>query len=601
MRDTMLHRGPDGHGIELFDSDRVGLAHRRLAIMDLTSAGHEPMSYQEGRYWLTFNGEIYNAADLRHTLRSLGCEFRSTCDAEVLLAAYATWGSESISRFNGMWAFAVWDALEQTLFCSRDRFGIKPFYYYDDGELFIFASEIRAVLASEEMQTRPNCGVVAAYLHNTSVDGSKATFFQDINQLQPGHNLLISAQGKEEWRYWNIDVAPFSRKVPAQSDIDHFKNTFEDAVNAHMVSDAACGISLSGGLDSSSIYAIAAQSSQIPLRTYTACFDEPKHYDERYYTEQMTSMYPARGHQVWPQRDQLLGALPQMIWHLEEPPLAHGIFPRWEIAKRASGQVKVLLLGQGADEILGGYSRYSASLIKDYALRFHIIRACREILSIWQNRGIQVHPAGVTDLVKKNIWCRLKSDNSLRAESVLGPLLKNANLLATEKKILLSGQSRLNQNLHFDTVFGVLPILLKYDDKINMAFSIEGRVPFLDYRLVELAFSLGPAAKIHNGWRKSILRDAMTGLLPQAVQRRRGKIGFPTPYETWFRGPLFDEAEARILDSKLFVDGYLDKKSIEYHLKEHQNGTRPISNLVWQWLCLSTWYDGINELYHTRA
>ena len=596
MRDTMIHRGPDSYGTALFDTGRVGLAHRRLAIIDLSSAGHEPMSFQNQRYWLTFNGEIYNATELRSNLEANGCTFRSSCDAEILLAAYATWGRDCVQRFIGMWAFAIWDEFEKTLFCSRDRFGIKPFYYYDDGDLFIFASEIRAILSSGSVPLKPHREALFAYLQAELVDGLEATCFQGINRLQPSYCMLISERRNEVWRYWDLDVAPFSQNDSRQDDIERVRDTFEEAVRSHLVSDVSFGVSLSGGLDSSSIFAVASRLSTTPVRTYTAYYEEAGPFDERHYSDSMTAMYPALEYQVRPEQVQLFETLSRIIWHLEEPPLAHGVYPRWHIAKCASRHVKVLLVGQGGDELLAGYSYYFNDLIKDYISRGLLLNACREIAWTWKRQGKHGSITLLKALLKRKFLSRFRQKTKRAPISVLGPLLKDLDPSLPQRKKSTFDQSWLNEHLYYDTVHGLLPTLLKYEDKIDMAFSIEGRVPFLDHRFAELCFSLGLKAKIHDGWSKLILREAMDGLLPTGVQWRCDKIGFPTPYRAWFSGPLFGEAEARIMDSALCGDGYLDRAQIEKLLRAHREGTRQLSTTIWKWLCLSMWFEGNTNL-----
>lgn len=596
MRDTMLHRGPDGYGIELFEAGRVGLAHRRLAIIDLSSAGHEPMSFHNQRFWLTFNGEIYNAEALREDLITQGCRFRSACDAEVLLASYATWGKDCVQRFHGMWAFAIWDAQEKILFCSRDRFGIKPFYYYDNGDLFAFASEIRAILASGSIPIEPHCDALIYYLEAGLIDGLEDTFFQSIKRLQPGYCLRISEHGSQSWRYWDLLTTPISDEDSTPHIIEKVRSTFQAVVRSHLVSDVPLGVSLSGGLDSSSIFGIASQLKPGPICTFTSYYEEPGPFDERLYSDQMTALYPAHEYQVYPKREQLFQILPRIIWHLEEPPLAHGVYPRWHIAELASHHIKVLLVGQGGDELLAGYSHYVIDLFMDYLSQGQVLRTCRELAATWNHQGVKIPvellKTSLKEFLPRQRWRKLVRPST----SVLGPLLKNLDLSFPQKHYPKSGQSRLNEHLYYDLVHGTLPTLLKYEDKIDMAFSIEGRVPFLDHRFAELCFSLGSTAKIRDGWGKAILRDAMAQLLPSEVCWRREKIGFPTPFNIWFRGSLFRDAKERIMESNLHRDGYLDRRQVERVLKEHSNEKRNHSQSIWKWLCLAIWFEGSSHL-----
>ncbi len=426
------------------------------------------------------------------------------------------------------------------------------------------------------------------------VDGLEETFFAGINRLQPGCCLLIDHSGTQNWRYWDLEVASFSDKHPTPNTIANVKSAFEAAVESHMVSDVPLGVSLSGGLDSSAIFAIASNLSSTPLHTYSAYYEEPGPFDERLYSDRMIQRYPAQAHQVCPQRDRLLQTLPRMIWHLEEPPLANGVYPRWNIAEVASQHVKVLLVGQGADELLAGYPHYQRNLLKDYVSHGRFLQAFKE----WacHRQGRQIPFDLLRGILNRLALSLFPLKHKSRLETVLGPMLQDLPASLPSVRRPVAHESWLNESLYYDTRYGILPTLLKYEDKINMAFSIEGRVPFLDHRFAALAGSLDAKAKIRNGWSKVILREAMTGLLPADVQWRRGKMGFPTPYQIWLSGPLFKETQTRILDSALIRAGYLDRDRVEKHLAEHRQGTRRHTGSIWKWLCLSMWYDGKTNL-----
>lgn len=594
MRDTMAHRGPDDAGIRLFDQGRVGLAHRRLSIIDVSPTGREPMSSRDGRYWLTFNGEIYNFIELRAELISKGYVFYSSCDAEVILAAYTFWGTECVNRFNGMWAFAIWDTREKTLFCSRDRFGIKPFFYCDDGQLFIFSSEIRAILASGHMSPEPRVESMATYLDSRLVDGRETTFFERVFRLRAAHSLLVTQGETKIWRYWDIHVAPENPKG-SPADMARVRASLEEAVRSHMVSDVPVGVSLSGGLDSSSIFALASRIGKERLSVFSTYFEDASTYDERYYFNKIADAYGAEKYSVLPGRDQLFNLLPKIIWHLEEPPFAHGVYPRWHIMDLASDHVKVLLIGQGADEIFAGYTGYYSPFFRDCLRLGGYLRLSRELLLNRHNlkripalafSRMQSMLGRLGHTMRRNPDHHPGTAFSAAGEGLLGRCSKPG---AHDGRDV--GASRLNEQLYYDTVYGSLPTLLKYDDKIGMAFSIECRVPFLDHRLVELLFSLSPFVKIQGGWTKSILRRAMDGILPPEVQWRAAKTAYPMPFGEWFRGMLFAEAEQRVMDSKLIHDHYLDRGKVETLLKGHRQGRYDLSGHIWQWICLSTWYD----------
>ena len=394
MRDSMIHRGPDDAGLQIFDESCVALGHRRLSILDLSAAGHQPMSYHE-RYWITYNGEVYNYQEIRKELESKGYTFRSETDTEVILAAYVEWGAGCLSRFNGMWAFAIWDAQEKILFCSRDRFGIKPFYYYDDGERFIFASEIRAILASGDVAIEHDRGAIAEYLKTGIVDGIEQTFFHDIKRLKPGRYLKINRTSTQQHVYWQLSsIIP--KDTFTEQDIEQFRDLFHDSVRLRMISDVPLGTCLSGGLDSSSIFSVATRLSGRPLNTFSAFFDEGSEYDEREFFECVADKYNAHQHIVNPKGDSLFDLLPKIFWHLEEPSKALGVFPQWHVMELANKEVTVLLDGQGGDEVLGGYDTY-------FPFRLQELVRCKSLLTYWQEKRLTQERLAQSQIEVSNI------------------------------------------------------------------------------------------------------------------------------------------------------------------------------------------------------
>jgi len=358
-----------------------------------------------------------------------------------------------------------------------------------------------------------------------------------------------------------------------------------------MVSDVPLGVSLSGGLDSSAIFATASKLSSTPLHTYSAYYGVPGPFDERRYSDQMIDRYPAQAYQVCPDGNQLLQMLPRIIWHLEEPPLAHGVYPHWRIAELASQHVKVLLVGQGADELLAGYPHYFVHSLADYLSHGYIFQALKEWAWNCHRRGRWVKFGLLRGILTRIAVRMLHLKQRPRSEPVLGPLLRDLAPSLPNARRGDRYESRLNESLYYDTRYAILPTLLRYEDKIDMAFSIEGRVPFLDHRFVEVVGSLGVKARIRDGWSKIILREAMNEVMPADVQWRRDKMGFPTPYQSWLSGPLFKETQSRILDSALASEGYLDRDRMERHLADYRQGTGPDTGAIWKWLCLSMWYD----------
>jgi asparagine synthase (glutamine-hydrolysing) len=495
-----------------------------------------------------------------------------------------------------MWAFAIWDNHEKALFCSRDRFGIKPFYYFDNGEYFVFASEIRAILASGIVDPEPCSSSVVAYLGHGVVDGREETFFSGIHRLMPAHSLRITNGRKRYWRYWDCAVAGLDAEC-AVADRGRVRDAVKEAVRSHLLSDAPLGYSLSGGLDSGAIVSLAPKLRQGSNSVFTAWFYEGSQFDERRYADMIAESCATDMYTIEPDKDALLELLPGIIWHLEEPPMAHGVYARWHIAQLASHHVKVLMVGQGADEIFAGYPAYYEHYLHDCQVHFGKLSFYREL---WASLGSNSARYSSSRLQQIRQYLRLILQYSKHdgyspppAVTVLGERLKD-ELSSTAPPAggrPATTTSQLNRRLYRDVTSGLLSTLLKYDDKIGMAFSVECRVPFLDYRLVELAFSLSPFAKMRQGWTKKIFRDAMTGIVPPAILWRADKMPYPMPANRWFRSELLDQAEERILDGAATARGYLDRTRLEELLAGYRARRFDITHAIWHWLCLSLWLE----------
>ncbi len=592
MRDTLLHRGPDGAGLQIFDGGRAGLAHRRLSILDLSPRAAQPMADPSGRYWVTFNGEIYNFRELRTELEAHGHTFRSDGDTEVLVAAYAEWGEACVERLRGMWAFAIWDEKEKTLFCSRDRFGIKPFYYYDDGDLFVFASEIRAILAGGRPAPEPCPSSLAAYLATPAVvDGLEETFFQGVRRLPPAHALTISPAGTRRRRYWDLDLAAVEGGSRPEREL---RDRLDAAVRSHLVSDVPVGVALSGGLDSTSVLVLATRATGPGLPVYSSWYPY-RFWDERRWTERVVEQCEAEATYLQPTPEGFLETLPRIIWHLEEPPLLHGVYSRWCVAERASRDVTVLLSGQGSDELLAGYTRYDVLLQRDYLARGRLLRFAREFRSAASRWGV-VQAAKV---LRQDLGVGDPEPDFALGERLrdVSPPQRRAPGIDPRNPV-----NALNRRLYYDITCHPLPQLLRYDDKLIMAHSVECRVPFLDHPLAEFAFSLPPWVKIRDGWRKLALRRAMDGDLPKQVQWRRGKRPFGMPYDEWLSGPLLPEIASRILEGPAVQDGWLDLAAVERTVKcpapAEANPLRTQSIVRWLWL--TAWLESHGALTDRR-
>ncbi|UCE23174.1 MAG: asparagine synthase (glutamine-hydrolyzing) [Candidatus Zixiibacteriota bacterium] len=505
MRDLMTHRGPDDAGLFIDETNGVALAHRRLSILDLSSSGKQPMRSPQGNY-ISFNGEIYNYTELKAEFLSQQ-QFVSSSDTAVLLHMIEKYGEDALNRLNGMWAFVYFEPEKQQLLISRDRYGIKPLYYLDTSEVTILSSEIKPILASPYYTRELNQDAVDVYLHCGLVDGLEETFFKGIKRFPAASYCRYSLRNKELnfRKYYSIEQSVTTLDGDWRENVQTFKDLFFDSVKLRMRSDVPVGTCLSGGLDSSSIYSTASEILSDKLSSFSAKFSEQE-YDESYFYNRVLQKYPGNNSAVKPSFDNFEDQLKKIIYYLEEPSKAMGVFPQWHVMELAARGVKVLLDGQGGDEILAGYDYYKPyCFLDDFRHRPHKLPVSLT--------GYAVHN-GVKPLLKLPL-------------NVLKILLK--------ERTTFNG-SFLSQRLLNDVTVDMLPALLKYEDKIGMAFSIEARVPFLDYRLVDFVFSLRESYKINNGWSKKILRESMRDILPDEIINRIDKKGFPTPLESVLTG-----------------------------------------------------------------
>jgi asparagine synthase (glutamine-hydrolysing) len=566
MNDAQIHRGPDDEGYLLVNTSEqqirnvmhaselkasynaikpnLFLGHRRLSILDLSEKGHQPMSNDNGTLWITYNGEVYNYIEIREELVSLGYQFHSGTDTEVILKAYEAWGVGCLERFNGMWAFAIWDNQRKRLFCARDNFGIKPFYYFHDATKFIFASEIQAILAS---------GLVSRDILNESVYGFLVfnflpsfdkTFFKNIKQLEPGHYLIFNNDNSlkmERWWYWSVDKAYTPSKVG-----ERFKTIFEDAVKIRMRSDVPLGSCLSGGLDSSAIVCMMnclnGNKGTDSLKTFTAVYDENRSCNEHEYSRHVVEHTNAEENLVFPKGEELLADLDNLVRIQGEPFQGLSIYAQYCVMRKIRERgVTVILDGQGGDELFWGYSWYYAFYYRYLLGKLQFRKALKEFLSAKTVRSDISLKRLIGTFFYFSIPAIRYNRNILRAKRYLNPNFFNQKyntLFDSIHKTYSVGEFQWRE-IHVQP----LPGLLRYEDRNSMAFSVESRLPFLDYRLVSLALSLRPEDFIKDGWTKMPIRDGMAGILPSKIRFRRTKLGFSVPDEDWFvvLKPLFKE------------------------------------------------------------
>ncbi|MCX5677993.1 MAG: asparagine synthase (glutamine-hydrolyzing) [Candidatus Omnitrophica bacterium] len=595
------HRGPDDSG--LYVNGHVGLGHVRLSIIDLSKDAGQPMHNEDSRLFIVHNGEIYNYLELKDELAGLGHAFRSRSDTEVILHAYEEWGEDCLSRFNGMWAFAILDLNKRVLFCARDRFGVKPFYYHLDKDIFIFASEIKSLLCHPKVRRQPNDSTVFNYLASGYgyMDISDETFFKGIRQLKQAHYATVPLDGGRQFsqkRYWNLAPHKKLRLNNEEEAYENFRDLFEDSIKLRLRSDVPLGVSLSGGLDSSSIACVSARLLKGgAIEAFSSCFDEAE-YDEREYIAQVLDKTKAKANFIFTRPENLFDEMEEIMWHQEEPYSTLSIFPQWYVMKLAHQKgVKVLLTGQGGDEVLGGYHKYYFYLLADLVASGKWGAAQNEIRRYRELKGDDALVAGkvfkimASHIAPQGVKNILKRFNAQGAPAYLDKDFAghNTNRVFTEKRF----GSILNNDLYNALKISPLPSLLHIDDRSSMAHSVESRSPFLDYRLVEYAFSLGPEYKIRDGITKYMLRRSMKGILPEEVRTRTDKMGFATPLEKWFRTDLKTKVYGIINSDSFKKRPYFNQARVQRKLDDFMSGKGGAGEsghfTIWSWVNLELW------------
>ena len=598
MASIQRHRGPDDQGEGVYGP--CALANQRLSILDLSPLGHMPMLSDDGRLALTHNGEIYKYVELREELRSLGQVFRSDGDTEVIMRAYQQWGEACVERFVGMWAFALYDASEQRLLLSRDRLGVKPLYLHHTRERLVFASEMKAIVAYLRAMGEPvqaNEPSIATYVATGLVDGLEQTFFEDVHRFPAASNATIKTDVLTMRRYWDLPSRAATVRTGLNGTADDpwpvLRNALDEAVRVHLRSDVPLGVCLSGGLDSSAIVGLA--SRHMPkVKTFTIYFGDGPDYDEREHAHAIVDAFDAQAWERCVEPDQLVDDLRKIVWHLDEPSLALGVYPQWQVMSLArEAGVKVVLDGQGGDEVFAGYGNYAPQhlygLLGSDLLRFPV-----ETFALARNQGIaQARSAAGSALAMRLRKPPLPSVDTKPDAALLAPELRRmADVTHDEWRLWPRVfDSWLNNVLYWELTRTRLPALLRYEDRLSMAFSIESRVPFLDHRLVELAFALPDAVKRSAGWSKYGLRRALDGLLPPSVVWRRDKKGFPTPVGNWLRDSRGSAALDLLRDPERRTRQIFPQAALDSFIREHTTRRADRSWQLWRALSTELWMD----------
>ncbi len=551
ITDLVAHRGPDGEGF--YFGAGFAFGHRRLAILDVSAAGHQPMGYLD-RYVITYNGEVYNFIELKAQLARWGYRFDSDSDTEVILAAYDKWGVDCVEHFNGMWAFAIHDVARQLIFCSRDRFGVKPFYYADHPERFVFGSEIKQVLRGAGGAALANMAVVRDFLVEGLHDHTSATFFEGVHALKAGHNLVYRLDGADadapRWslaRWYTLPVRQELPRMGARAAAARLLQDLKASIRYRLRSDVKVGTCLSGGLDSSSIASLSSRAYRAGgggrFQAVHARTSE-QGIDESGFARELADSCGIDLSIIEPTVADFVNAVDDVAWCQEEPFAAPSIVMQFFVFKKAREiGCKVMLDGQGGDEIMLGYERYYSAHLQSLGR----LAALRELWSIHRHASLGLANLAARLAYFSFAWVRI---GALRRRY---GFIKDQYLAAFPNIRLLAAATsdvRHMQKLEIESF--QLPHLLRYEDRNSMHHSIEARLPFLDYRLVETCYGIDGSLKIHQGWTKHILRTAMHGLAPAAILWRTNKLGFEAPVATWI-GAMRPAMEAAIEASPIIA------------------------------------------------
>jgi asparagine synthase (glutamine-hydrolysing) len=594
---AIRHRGPDDEG--LYINGPIGLGHLRLSIIDLSQGGHQPMSSADGTKWIVFNGEIYNYRELRQQLERDGETFRSTSDTEVLLRLYERKGAACLDLLEGMFAFAIWDETERELFLARDRLGIKPLYFFQDSRRIMFASEIKAILQDETVPRAIDQNALITYF-TFGHSFAPQTMYQGIQKLLPGHYMRCTSTNSSTHKYWDIDRVEQHSSVDSEMCYEEIRHRLEQAVESHMVSDVPVGAFLSGGIDSSAIVAYMAKSSSRQLKTFTIGFDEGGQFNELKEARLIAQKYGTEHHEKTVSQIDVENLIQKLVYHYDEPFSDAANLPTYIMSQYASEHVKVVLSGEGGDEVFGGYRRYQAHIMSDKlrripaVLRYDVASKLipvhartRELRKIIET--LQINETGK----RYGTWVNLFSDEARM--QLLMPAAKQALQEFDGYDVFRQYMERprnwdtTNRIMYTDLKSWLPDTYLEKIDKAAMAVGLEGRVPFLDHRLVAYAYSLPGRMKVRGLVTKYALKKSLEPVLPHSTLYRP-KHGFSVPLNPWFRGSLRKFVADVLFDSSPRYADCLDRKFVSKLYNEHLRGERDWGNQLWAILNFELWH-----------
>jgi asparagine synthase (glutamine-hydrolysing) len=604
MCDIIAHRGPDDDGF--YTDGPVGIGMRRLSIIDV-AGGHQPISNETGTVWIVFNGEIYNHSDLRKDLEARGHRYKTNSDTETIVHLYEEYGRDCVNHLRGMFAFAIWDREKRSLFVARDRLGIKPLYYRLTPESFLFGSEIKVILAHGGVRPEFHSSALPEYLAFGYLSGEE-TFYDGISKLLPGHRLELNENGEAKIdQYWDLDV---SNTGPARDQsyyVQTYREMLEQAVGSHLMSDVPLGVFLSGGVDSSAVAALMTKIRKSPIETFSVGYTEQT-YSELPYARTVAKHLNSVHHEVLVSESDFFDSLPRLIWHEDEPIVWPSSVSLYFVAKLARERVTVVLTGEGADETLGGYTRYAFTL-RNQALD-RVYRSVTPEFLRKQVRGLIAESPLISAKVRRKLshtclgvdsgsWSDFYFDNFLSAFNqaqqtrlFTDDTLRKLTPGSAYQHVLgywENSKGELLQRLLYTDIKTYLVELLMKQDNMSMAASIESRVPFLDHKLVEFATRIPREIQLNGLAGKVILKKSVEDLLPHSILYRR-KLGFPTPWSGWLAGARLDAIEELLTGPRSMERGHFRREAIQQLFAEHRAKYRDHYDRIWRLLNLELWH-----------
>lgn len=575
------HRGPDYSGVQ--DLHPVYFGHNRLSIIDLNPEANQPMNF--GKYWIVFNGEIYNYKEIKAELQQHGIMFNTASDTEVILKSFDYYGEKCVDKFIGMWAFSIYNSEEKSLFCSRDRFGIKPFYYLHRDHSFYFSSEIKSLKKTPHFSKDLNLEQVKRGLQLGWIGYKNETYFSCIQTLEPGQNLIFRDNKLSVYRYWNYPSKQMA--ISTEDAIHKFDELFQHSLKLHVRSDVPLGATLSGGIDSSSIVSSLLKNNlSSHLETFSIYYDSTKGFDERPFIQTIEKKYPNQFQLNYysPNEKEIAKDFDDIAYSMDFPLSGSSPISQYYVMKLAKEKgIKVILSGQGADDYMGGYLHSYYRLFAQWMKCFQFGKIAKGI-----NSYKNIHEASnskLTDVLLKSTLSSFLNENSLYKFEFKNYLPFLGTSHTDWNSFDLYSSDKLNEFHYALMNYSSLPTLLHYEDRNSMAHSIESRVPFLDHRLVALLFQFPSEMKINDGWTKFILRKSMHDILPQEIQWRTDKKGFVTPGEIlWLRGSL-----SHLLEIDYDLLSFLDKTKTFEIMEAFKKGDNKNATLVWRVATLSHW------------